>query len=100
MSSFEGWGCSHASEIEDVVPSSPNVCEECLRLGDGWVHMRVCLTCGHVGCCDESKNRHARRHFRATSHPIIQSYEPGETWRYCFIDDVPLPDGRPLRLSP
>ncbi|HHY49551.1 MAG TPA: UBP-type zinc finger domain-containing protein [Alphaproteobacteria bacterium] len=89
--------CSHAGSIADVVPSSPDACEECLRLGDTWVHLRVCLTCGHVGCCDNSKNRHARRHFHATSHPIIQSYEPGESWRYCYIDDVLLTPGPVLR---
>jgi len=89
--------CSHQSEIVEVTPSSPDSCQRCLELGDTWVHLRVCMTCGHVGCCDNSKNRHARRHSHETSHPIIQSYEPGETWRYCYIDDVQLPDGRPLR---
>jgi uncharacterized UBP type Zn finger protein len=90
-------GCSHASEITDVIPSSPDVCQRCVEMGDSWVHLRICMVCGHVGCCDNSKNRHARRHFHETSHPIIQSYEPGESWRYCFIDDVALPEGRPYR---
>lgn len=91
--------CSHVSEIADVTPSSPDSCRSCVEMGDTWVHLRICLVCGHVGCCDNSKNRHARRHFHETSHPIIQSYEPGETWRYCFIDDVPLPEGPPFRRA-
>jgi CPA2 family monovalent cation:H+ antiporter-2 len=89
--------CSHADEIGDVHPTSPDACPECVALGDEWVHLRVCLVCGHVGCCDNSKNRHARRHFRDTQHPIIQSYEPGEAWRYCYVDDVMLPPGTPFR---
>ncbi|WP_423066214.1 UBP-type zinc finger domain-containing protein [Devosia sp. CN2-171] len=91
-------GCAHANLIrEDVVPSSSDACEDCLKTGSGWVHLRICLVCGYVGCCDESPNRHARRHFHATGHPVIQSYEIGESWRYCFIDDEDLPPGRPLR---
>jgi uncharacterized UBP type Zn finger protein len=89
--------CTHASEILDVEPSSPDACPECLALGDSWVHLRICLTCGHVGCCDNSKNRHATRHFHETTHPIIQSYEVGETWRYCYPDDAMLPPGEPFR---
>ena len=89
--------CPHASEIEAVSPSSPDSCLSCVELGDTWVHLRICLVCGHVGCCDNSKNRHATRHFHATSHPVIQSYEPGEAWRYCYIDDAALPDGQPFR---
>lgn len=92
-------GCSHLNEIEEVTPSSPDSCPSCVALGDSWVHLRICLTCGHVGCCDNSRNRHARRHFHETSHPIIQSYEPGEAWRYCFADDVALPDGRSFRQA-
>jgi len=63
-------------------------CEECLRLGERWVHLRVCLTCGHVGCCDDSKNKHATRHFHATAHPVIRSDEPGETWGWCYVDEI------------
>jgi uncharacterized UBP type Zn finger protein len=77
--------------ITDAAPSSPDVCEECLAMGSGWVHLRVCLTCGHVACCDSSPNRHARKHFHASGHPLIGSYEPGETWRYCYADDAMLP---------
>jgi CPA2 family monovalent cation:H+ antiporter-2 len=96
--SFDEIGrCAHDALIRDVVPNSPDTCPECVARGDEWVHLRVCLVCGQVGCCDESPNRHARRHFHATGHPVIQSYEIGETWRYCFIDDIELPSGEPLR---
>jgi len=77
--------CEHVGEIRDVRPSADG-CEECLALGDSWVHLRECLSCGHVGCCDNSKNKHATRHFRETGHPIIQSFEEGEDWRYCYVD--------------
>ena len=68
-------------------------CEECMRSGDTWVHLRLCRECGHVGCCDDSRNRHATKHFRATGHPIITSAEPGEDWSWCYIDQetVDLP---------
>lgn len=79
--------CGHLDQIRDVAPQS-NVCEACVAQGDTWVHLRVCLTCGHVGCCDSSKNRHASRHFHATGHPIMASLEPGEKWRWCYIDEV------------
>ncbi|HTJ29685.1 MAG TPA: UBP-type zinc finger domain-containing protein [Acidobacteriaceae bacterium] len=80
-------GCSHVKEyVKQVKPSSKG-CEECLKTGDQWVHLRMCTECGHVGCCDSSKNRHARAHFHETQHPIIQSAERGENWRWCYIDD-------------
>lgn len=79
--------CAHLSQIRDVAPSA-NGCEECLRSGDTWVHLRKCLTCGHIGCCDSSRNRHATRHFHATNHPLIQSFERGEDWIYCYVDEV------------
>lgn len=79
--------CTHLDQIHEVRPSA-NGCEDCLKIGDGWVHLRICLTCGHVGCCDQSKNKHARRHFHATEHPIIQSLERGEDWAWCFIDET------------
>lgn len=82
--------CRHLSQLRDVPPSSPDACEECRATGSNWVHLRVCLTCGHVGCCDSSPNRHARKHFHRTGHALIGSYEPGETWRYCFADDLML----------
>ncbi|WP_349258635.1 UBP-type zinc finger domain-containing protein [Steroidobacter sp.] len=77
--------CTHLDFVQTNAPTS-RVCEECLRLGNTWIHLRVCRTCGHVGCCDDSKNRHARKHFDAMSHPIITSMEPGETWSWCFLD--------------
>jgi uncharacterized UBP type Zn finger protein len=80
--------CSHLSEINNVTPKTPNGCEECLKLGDGWVHLRLCVTCGHVGCCDESKNKHATKHWHSTNHPLIQSFEPGEDWGWCYIDEL------------
>lgn len=88
--------CTHLSGIREVTPSAPG-CEECLKLGDTWVHLRVCLVCGHVGCCDSSKNRHATKHFHATGHPLVQSAEPGEDWLYCYVDKVMLePASGPL----
>jgi uncharacterized UBP type Zn finger protein len=84
-----GAGCSHLTLIQDVSPSAEG-CEECLQLGDSWVHLRLCLICGHVGCCDKSKNKHATAHFHETGHPIIQSYQPDETWRWCYVDQMML----------
>lgn len=85
--------CTHTSEMRDVAPSSLAGCAECIALGDRWVHLRICLSCGHVGCCDSSKNQHARHHFEAVGHPIIASFEPGENWRYCYADDLLLAPG-------
>jgi uncharacterized UBP type Zn finger protein len=79
--------CPHLEQIQAVTPSAEG-CEDCLRLGDSWVHLRLCLTCGHVGCCDSSKNRHATKHYRATAHAIIKSFEPGEAWGYCYPDEL------------
>lgn len=85
--------CTHQDQIDETVtPATPEGCAECLQSGDGWVHLRLCLTCGHVGCCDSSPNRHATRHFHATSHPIVQSLEPGEDWRWCYADEVEVPN--------
>lgn len=81
--------CSHLDTIRDVTPSAAG-CEECLKTGDTWVHLRLCLACGHVGCCDNSPNRHATKHYRATGHPIIQSFEKGEDWIWCYEDKVYL----------
>ena len=80
--------CGHLREARERAPNTPAGCEECLATGDSWVHLRLCLGCGHVGCCDNSKNKHARRHFRTTTHPVIRSFEPGESWRYCYPDDL------------
>ena len=82
--------CTHLDQIRDVKPLTPNGCEECLKMGDTWVHLRLCLECGHVGCCDSSKNKHATKHFHRTKHPIMKSFEPGENWGWCYIDEVEL----------
>jgi hypothetical protein len=79
--------CTHLDEIQDVSPSSTG-CEDCLAIGDRWVHLRLCMTCGHVGCCDSSKTKHATKHFHAIGHPIVRSYEPGEDWWWCFADQL------------
>ena len=81
--------CGHLDQIADVTPSAAG-CEDCLRTGGQWVHLRLCLTCGHVGCCDQSPNRHATAHWHATGHPIIRSFEPGEDWAWCFEDQLVL----------
>jgi uncharacterized UBP type Zn finger protein len=79
--------CPHLGQIQTATPNSDG-CEECLASGDSWVHLRMCMTCGHVGCCDSSKNRHATRHFHATRHPIMKSIQPGEEWGWCYIDQI------------
>lgn len=80
--------CKHLDQIKDVMPKTPEGCGECLKMGDSWVHLRLCLTCGHVGCCDSSKNKHATAHFKLTNHPIIKSFENGEDWKWCYLDKV------------
>ena len=79
--------CDHTDQIRDVQPSAQG-CEECLQMGDTWFHLRECLSCGHVGCCDQSKNKHATQHFHSTGHPILRSFQPGEDWRWCYVDEV------------
>jgi uncharacterized UBP type Zn finger protein len=79
--------CSHIDQIRDVPPSAQG-CEDCLKIGSRWVHLRECQICGHVGCCDSSPNKHATKHFHATQHPIVQSFEPGEDWLWCYVDEV------------
>jgi uncharacterized UBP type Zn finger protein len=79
--------CPHLADIQQVRPSADG-CEDCLRTGDLWVHLRLCLACGHVGCCDESPNRHATAHFRTSNHPLIRSFEPDESWIWCFVDQL------------
>ena len=84
--------CDHEIGLDPVPPRTPG-CEECLKAGTSWVHLRLCLTCGHVGCCDSSPGRHATHHYHKTTHPVMASYEPGERWAWCYIDqaevDVP-----------
>ena len=79
--------CAHLKDIK-VSTTQTRVCDECVRMGDTWVHLRLCLECGHVGCCDSSKNRHATGHFRQTQHPLIRSIEPGEAWVWCYVDEI------------
>ena len=80
--------CRHVSEID--LHKQPNTagCEECLASGEKWVHLRVCLTCGHVGCCDSSKQKHATKHFHRSKHPMVRSGEPGERWAWCYVDEA------------
>ena len=82
--------CTHLDHIRDVTPRTPEGCEECLAIGDTWVHLRLCMICGHVGCCDDSRNKHATAHFHETEHPIIRSLERGEGWAYCYEDKAML----------
>jgi uncharacterized UBP type Zn finger protein len=79
--------CTHLDQIREVSPSAKG-CEDCLAVGDKWHHLRLCLTCGHVGCCDSSKNKHATKHYHKTRHPIVESFEPGESWRWCYPDQL------------
>jgi uncharacterized UBP type Zn finger protein len=83
--------CSHVTpSTPRAVHRPPKGCEECLNMGARWVHLRICLNCGHVGCCDSSPNTHATKHFHASGHPLITSGERGETWAYCYADDRAL----------
>jgi Zn-finger in ubiquitin-hydrolases and other protein len=79
--------CAHLDQIHDAAPSGDG-CVECLALGMQWMHLRRCAKCGHIGCCDSSPGRHATGHFHETSHPIIQSFEPGEDWFWCYVDEL------------
>lgn len=80
--------CTHLDTITHELPAKIEGCEECLKSGDSWVHLRLCTACGHIGCCDSSKNRHATKHFRQTQHPVIRSAERGEEWFWCNVDHV------------
>src|SRR6476659_591629 len=81
--------CTHLDTVHlDVTPSSEVGCSECLKTGDRWLHLRLCLECGQVGCCDSSPNKHAAKHFHRTKHPLIRSIEPGEAWVWCYVDEV------------
>ena len=87
------------------VPPTPHApraagCEECLAAGGRWLHLRLCLSCGHVGCCDDSPSRHASLHFQSSRHPVIQSFEPGEDWGWCYVDQSMLGPFPPARLRP
>ena len=90
--------CTHLDAIKPVTPSAPG-CEDCLSIGMVWIHLRICMTCGHVGCCDDSRNRHARVHHECSGHPVVRSIEPGETWGWCYLDDTPLPPAQQAQPS-
>jgi uncharacterized UBP type Zn finger protein len=79
--------CTHLNSVK-FTNTDKHVCEDCIKTGDTWVHLRMCLECGHVGCCDSSKNKHATKHFHRSKHPLIRSIEPGETWTWCYVDEV------------
>jgi uncharacterized UBP type Zn finger protein len=90
--------CTRLDQVRDVEPRTPEGCEECLRANSWWVHLRLCVTCGHVGCCDQSPNKHATKHFHLTQHPIIRSLEPAEDWGWCYVDELMIePAPRPPR---
>lgn len=82
--------CVHldAAAEADPLPVTPTGCAECLEQGMTWVHLRLCLACGHVGCCDSSPGRHATAHHHATAHPVVRSFQPGENWRWCYVDEL------------
>lgn len=83
--------CTHLDTITvRELPEAVDGCEDCLREGTGWLHLRICLACGHVGCCDDSPQRHATAHHHASGHPLIRSLEPGEEWCWCFLDELAM----------
>jgi uncharacterized UBP type Zn finger protein len=83
--------CTHLDQIKVLeLPEQVDGCEDCLRIGGVWLHLRICLTCGHVGCCDNSPNRHATAHYHEDGHPLIRSLEPGEDWSWCYVDEVAM----------
>lgn len=86
--------CQHLDALADAsVTPSADGCEDCLRMGGTWFHLRLCQTCGHVGCCDRSPNQHATAHFSAAGHPVVRSHEPGETWSWCYVDELDYDPG-------
>ena len=93
--------CAHLDQAVDGVEPSSTGCEDCLRTGGEWVHLRMCPTCGHVGCCDSSPNRHATAHWNGEGHPLVQSFEPGEDWWWCYPDEIGFRvDGAPTHSHP
>ena len=79
--------CAHIEEAGDPKPRTPDGCEECLATGSRWVQLRLCRSCGHVGCCDSSPGRHATQHFQDTRHPVMRSFQPGDSWSWCYLDE-------------
>jgi hypothetical protein len=90
--------CRHLTDVANVIPGTRG-CEECLKTGSTWLHLRLCRSCGHVGCCDQSPGRHATAHFHATQHPIIEGYDPPEGWGWCYVDEIflELPNQTPQK---
>ncbi len=82
--------CTHLDQITEVDPQTPAGCGECMKIGGTWVHLRLCLSCGEVNCCDSSPNQHATAHFHESGHPLMQSFQPGEDWIWCYVDEVTL----------
>jgi uncharacterized UBP type Zn finger protein len=80
--------CQHIQKAGNPPAKTPTGCEECLKAGSRWVQLRRCLSCGHVGCCDSSPGKHATAHYHSTKHPVIQTFEPGESWKWCYVDEV------------
>ncbi len=80
--------CTHLDRIDKKVKPSSSVCDACVAMGDTWVHLRMCMTCGNVACCDSSKNHHATKHFQESGHPIVTSRQPGEHWKWCYLDEI------------
>jgi ubiquitin-hydrolase Zn-finger-containing protein len=81
--------CTHLDQVQLLEPTGPIAgCEECLKIGGRWLHLRMCLTCGQIGCCDSSPNQHASKHAAAVGHPIVRSVEPGEDWSWCYVDEL------------
>ena len=80
--------CTHLAQVNQSIQGKTKGCEECEKSGSDWVHLRLCLTCGHVGWCDSSVNKHGTKHFNSTRHPMIKSYQPGENWKWCYVDEV------------
>jgi len=80
--------CNHFDQVRSVAPRTPQGCEECLKAHGHWVHLRLCLVCGHVGCCDQSPGKHATKHFHQTQHAMMKSFQPGEDWGWCYVDEL------------
>jgi uncharacterized UBP type Zn finger protein len=90
VSAWDEPNCDHVAQLPDEVTPSGTGCQDCLDQGLTWVHLRLCLTCGRVGCCDQSPGRHTTQHARESGHPVVQSFEPDEDWRWCYVDEVYL----------
>ena len=91
--------CTHLGMFAVVAPSADG-CEECLKTGQGWIHLRICRVCGHVGCCDQSVGRHATAHFHASGHPVMEAYYEPEGWGWCYVDEVMLDLGADVTPHP